>query len=105
VVSPRPSFGRVRSVAEGEEHGTRIGASARPGPAGSEISQVADQLGHADPAFTLRAHAHEMQGEETNLTSPNWAGLIRPRSFRTSGVKPLGALMNWQGMSQNELIF
>ncbi len=29
---------------------------------------VADQLGHADPALTLRVYAHAMREEETDLS-------------------------------------
>ena len=36
--------------------------------AGKFLRWVADQLGHADPAFTLRTYAHLMPEEESNLS-------------------------------------
>ncbi len=33
---------------------------------------VADQLGHADPALTLRVYAHAMQDEESDLSFANF---------------------------------
>jgi hypothetical protein len=35
---------------------------------GKSIRWVADQLGHADPALTLRVYAHVMKGEERDLS-------------------------------------
>ncbi len=36
--------------------------------AGKSIRWVVDQLGHADPALTLRVYAHAMEEEETDLS-------------------------------------
>jgi hypothetical protein len=36
--------------------------------AGESIRWVAEQLGHADPGFTLRVYAHAMRDEETDLS-------------------------------------
>jgi integrase len=35
--------------------------------AGKSVRWVADQLGHADPALTLRVYAHAMSEEEADL--------------------------------------
>ena len=44
--------------------------------AGKNIRWISDQIGHADPAFTLRTYAHLMPEEETDL------------SFAEFGVEP-----------------
>ena len=36
--------------------------------AGKNIRWISDQIGHADPAFTLRTYAHLMPEEESNLS-------------------------------------
>ncbi len=38
---------------------------------------VADQLGHADPAFTLRVYAHAMRDEESDLSFAEFGGSKR----------------------------
>ena len=59
-----------------------IGASDRPGRyralrAGKSLRWVADQLGHADPAFTLRVYAHAMRDEESDLSFAEFGGSKR----------------------------
>jgi len=39
---------------------------------------VADQLGHADPALTLRVYAHAMREEEAGLSFAEFGGTRRP---------------------------
>ena len=39
---------------------------------------VADQLGHADPALTLRVYAHAMREEEPDLSFAEFGGQQRP---------------------------
>ena len=46
--------------------------------AGKNIRWVADQLGHADPAMTLRVYAHAMKREEEDLSFVEF-GLAKPR--------------------------
>ena len=38
---------------------------------------VADPLGHADPAFTLRVYAHAMRDEESDLSFAEFGGSKR----------------------------
>ncbi len=40
--------------------------------AGKSVRWVADQLGHADPALTLRVYAHAIQDEESDLSFANF---------------------------------
>ncbi len=42
--------------------------------AGKSIRWVADQLGHADPAMTLRVHAHVIPDEEPDLSFLDFSG-------------------------------
>ncbi len=42
--------------------------------AGKSVRWVADQLGHSDPALTLRVYAHAMREEETDLSFAEFAG-------------------------------
>jgi integrase len=42
--------------------------------AGKSVRWVADQLGHADPALTLRVYAHAMSDEESDLSFADFAG-------------------------------
>ncbi len=46
--------------------------------AGRNIRWVADQLGHADPALTLRVYAHAMRDEETDLSFAEFGDPKRP---------------------------
>ena len=48
--------------------------------AGKNIRWVSDQLGHADPAFTLRVYAHALREEETDLAFAEFGGLGRPNT-------------------------
>ena len=45
--------------------------------AGKSIKWVADQLGHADPALTLRVYAHAMKEEERDLSFAEFGGSKR----------------------------
>jgi integrase len=46
--------------------------------AGKSVRWVADQLGHADPALTLRVYAHAMTGEERDLSFAEFDAPGRP---------------------------
>ena len=46
--------------------------------AGRNIRWVADHLGHADPALTLRVYAHAMRDEETDLSFAKFGDPKRP---------------------------
>ncbi len=46
--------------------------------AGKSVRWVADQLGHADPALTLRVYAHAMREEEQDLSFAEFGGPGRP---------------------------
>ena len=41
---------------------------------------MADQLGHADPAFTLRTYAHALREEEIDLSFADFDGVGRPKT-------------------------
>ncbi len=45
--------------------------------AGKSIRWVADQLGHSDPALTLRVYAHAVREEETDLSFAEFGGSER----------------------------
>jgi len=45
--------------------------------AGKSLRWVADQLGHADPTFTLRVYAHAMRDEESDLSFAEFGGSKR----------------------------
>lgn len=45
--------------------------------AGKSIRWVADQLGHADPALTLRVYAHAIREEEPGLSFADFGGSER----------------------------
>jgi hypothetical protein len=42
--------------------------------AGKSVRWVADQLGHSDPALTLRVYAHAMRDEEDDLSFADFSG-------------------------------
>ena len=46
--------------------------------AGKSVRWVADQVGHADPALTLRTYAHALREEETDLTFAEFGDPRRP---------------------------
>ena len=50
---------------------------------GKSIRWVADQLGHADPALTLRVYAHALREEETDLSFADFDGPKRPYTAPT----------------------
>ena len=41
---------------------------------------MADQVGHADPAFTLRTYAHALREEEIDLSFADFDGVGRPKT-------------------------
>ncbi len=46
--------------------------------AGKSIRWVADQLGHADPALTLRVYAHALNSDESDLSFADFGAPERP---------------------------
>ena len=48
--------------------------------AGKSVRWVADQLGHADPAFTMRVYAHALGEEETDLSFADFGSPGRPQT-------------------------
>ncbi len=65
---------------------------------------VADQLGHADPALTLRVYAHAIQDEESDLSFANFGGSKRlypaPTNSTASAKRrnPAKSLVGRQGL-------
>ncbi len=51
--------------------------------AGRNIRWVADQLGHADPALTLRVYAHAMRNDENDLSFAEFSSPKRPYTAPT----------------------
>ena len=60
-------------------HATRHTWATLALEAGKNIRWVADQLGHADPAMTLRVYAHAMKRDEQDLSFVEF-GVAKPRS-------------------------
>ena len=48
--------------------------------AGKNIRWVSDQLGYADPIFTLRVYALALREEETDLSFADFGGPGRPKT-------------------------
>jgi integrase len=67
------AWGRLRRRAQAQSvrplrlHSTRHTWATHALRAGKSVRWVAAQLGHADPALTLRVYAHAMRDEETDL--------------------------------------
>jgi len=59
-------------------HSTRHTWATLALQAGKNIRWVAEQLGHADPALTLRVYAHPMRDEERGLSFAEFGGPGRP---------------------------
>jgi hypothetical protein len=55
---------------------------------GKSARRVAGQLGHSDPALTLRVYAHAMRGEESDLSFLDFGGAKRhPRGTSAQSVR------------------
>ncbi len=54
---------------------------------GKSVRWVADQLGHADPAITLRVYAHAIPEAETDLSFADFAGPGRPYTAPRDGLE------------------
>ncbi len=59
-------------------HATRHSWATWALRAGKSVRWVAQQLGHQDPAFTLRVYAHAMREEENDLSFAELGGSGRP---------------------------
>jgi hypothetical protein len=55
--------------------------------AGKSLRWVADQLGHADPGFTLRVYAHAMRDDESDLSFAEFGGSERLYPAPADGVE------------------
>ena len=79
--------GRMRSVCA---RAPGIGAGGSPAPStGEDPAYVIDQLGHTDPALTLRLYAREMarrDGERERLRA-----LVEGREWAPTGTSAAGA--------------
>ena len=67
----------ARGVRRLKLHCARHTWATRALGAGKSIKWVADQLGHADPALTLRVYAHAMKEEERDLSFAEFGGSKR----------------------------
>ncbi len=56
---------------------------------GRNIRWVADQLGHSDPALTLRVYAHAMRNEETDLSFAEFGSPGQPLATKPNLKKSL----------------
>jgi len=68
-------------------HCARHTGATRALRAGKSVRWVADQLGHADPALTLRVYAHAMPEEEADLSFADFDGAKRLYPAPTGGAK------------------
>jgi integrase len=57
--------------------------------AGKSVRWVADQLGHADPALTLRVYAHAMREEENDLSFADFATPVAAKETTENGSERL----------------
>jgi integrase len=77
---------RRRAQAEGirplKLHATRHTWASMALESGKNIRWVADQLGHADPALTLRVYSHVLKSEERDLSFAEF-GPKRPHTAPT----------------------
>ena len=48
--------------------------------AGKNLRWLSDQIGHADPALTLRVYAHALREEESDLSFADFDGAGRPNT-------------------------
>ena len=69
--------GAVHGVRPLKLHTTRHTWATLALEAGKSVRWVADQLGHADPALTLRVYAHAMREEEPDLSFAEFGGSER----------------------------
>ncbi len=66
-------------------HATRHTWATLALESGKSIRWVADQLGHADPALTLRVYAHVLPQQESDLSFANFGAPKRPYTAPGSG--------------------
>ena len=72
---------------------------------------MADQLGHSDPAFTLRVYAHAMRDEESDLSFAEFGGSKRlypaPKLYAAEedSSNPLKVLARREGFEPPTLRF
>ena len=51
--------------------------------AGKNLRWLSDQIGHADPALTLRVYAHALREEESDLSFADFDGAGRPNTAQS----------------------
>ena len=82
---------RRRAKAQGippvKMHSTRHTWATLAQRAGKSVRWVAAQLGHADPALTLRVYAHAIRDEETDVSFADFVALPQA-SERVAGASP-----------------
>jgi hypothetical protein len=69
-------------------HATRHTWATLALQAGKSVRWVADQLGHADPAFTMRVYAHALREEETDLSFASFGDPKRPYTAPALSADP-----------------
>jgi integrase len=99
---------RRRAQKEGvrpfKRHSTRHTWATFALAAGKSVRWVADQLGHADAALTLRVYAHAIQDEESDLSFANFGDSKRfypaPAELAESAERcnPLKSMVGRQGL-------
>ena len=70
--------------------------------AGKSVRWVADQLGHSEPALTLRVYAHAMRDEETDLSFAEFGGSERLYPAPTQSGEPRQARNRAESMARRE---
>ena len=55
--------------------------------ANKNIRWVSEQLGHADPAFTLRTYAHVLRGDEIDLSFADFSSSGRPNTAQLGNLE------------------
>ena len=80
--------GEARGVRSLRFHATRHSWATWALRAGKSVRWVAQQLGHQDPAFTLRVYAHAMREEEKDLSFAELGGPGRPYTAPTLDLDP-----------------
>ena len=54
---------------------------------GKNIRWVSEQLGRADPAFTLRVYAHVLRDDEVDLSFPDFSATGQPKTAQAEDLE------------------
>ena len=87
IHAPTPRRARKQGIRPLKLHCARHTWATLALHAGKSIRWVADQLGHADPGFTLRVYAHAMRDEESDLSFAEFGGSKRLYPAPTQDVE------------------